>query len=82
MITQTKQYSFLEYMMKKPLSFLNDMLIFIFVFSFFNDNFFVEHLGSNALKAFFVLFAAANAKTMIDNFTKMTLKHDKSFISK
>jgi len=26
-----------------------------------------------------VLFAAANAKTMIDNFTKMTLKHDKYF---
>ena len=77
--TQTMQYGLFEYILKKPFSFLNDMLIFVFIFSFFNDGFFVDNFGNNSLKALFVLFAIVNVFKMFNNLKKMTLNHDKYF---
>lgn len=58
---------------------LNDILIFIFIFSFFNDNFFVELLGDKILKILFLLFVVFNAHTILRNIKKMNLLHDKFF---
>lgn len=62
-----------------PLSLLNDMLIFLLIFSFFNDNFSVEHLGENILKILFLLFVIFNAHAVLKNIKKMNLLHDKLF---
>ena len=34
----------------------NTLIVFIFIFSFFNDNFLVEKFGENSLKVIFILF--------------------------
>ena len=81
MITQiqTKQYNLFEYIMNKPLSFLNDMLVFVFIFSFFNDGFVTDNFGDKSLKVLFALFTIANMPKMFNDLKKMTLNHDKYF---
>lgn len=58
---------------------LNDILIFIFIFSFFNDNFSVEQLGEKILKILFLLFVVFNTHSVLKNIKKMNLLHDKLF---
>lgn len=57
----------------------NDILIFVFIFSFFNDNFIVEFLGEKTLKILFLLFLLANGSTMIKNIRTMNSSLDKLF---
>lgn len=56
-----------------------DMLIFILVFSFFNDNFLVELIGENILKIIFLLFLVFCGHIMIKNIRNMNLLQDKLF---
>lgn len=61
------------------ISILNDLLIFAFVFSFFNDNFFVESFGEKVLKILFILFIISNGSVMIKNLRSMNSLEDKLF---
>lgn len=47
------------------ISILRDTLLFVFIFSFFNDNTLVQVLGSNALKIIFVLFMVVNIADIV-----------------
>lgn len=60
-------------------SILNDILIYVLIFSFFNDNFSVELLGEDVLKIIFFLFIMFNGHTILKNIKKMTLLQDKLF---
>ena len=75
----SKKYYFVWSLLNSPLSLLNDILIFILIFSFFNDNFSVELLGDAILKILFLLFVVFNGHTILRNIKKMTLLHDKLF---
>lgn len=66
-------------MLNKLLSKMNDILIFILVFTFFNDNFTVNILGENVLKIVFILFIVFNFHIMVRNIRNMNLLHDKLF---
>lgn len=66
-------------MLNRLFSILNDLLVFTFVFSIFNDDFLVDHLGANILKLIFVLFFVFNAKAMYNNLKTMNLLQDKMF---
>lgn len=57
--------------MRNKLYFLNDVLVFIFIFSLFNDLFLTNLFGNNILKAIFIIFVTFNGKMMINNFKKM-----------
>lgn len=66
-------------MLNKILTVSNDILIFVFVFSIFNDDFLVDYLGAHILKVIFVLFFLFNTKTMFNNLKTMNLTQDKRF---
>lgn len=53
----------------KILYLLRDIVVFIVIFSFINDNFLVDHFGVNILKAILGLFIAANFYTMYSSLT-------------
>lgn len=66
-------------MLNRLSSSLNDMLIFVFIFSFFNDNFIVDLLGEQTLKILFMLFILANGRTMIKSIRTMNSTLDRLF---
>lgn len=68
-------------MLAKTLSRLSDFFIFVLVFSFYNDNFMVEHFGTQALKALFFLFYLFYFFTFVQNFKTMTDTQDKMFFA-
>jgi O-antigen ligase len=52
------------------LNFFNSIIVFSFIFSFFNDNFLVTYLGNSILKLLFILFFFSNALNIYKNFFK------------
>lgn len=68
-------------MLTKTLSRLSDFFIFVLVFSFYNDNFMVEHFGTQSLKALFFLFYLFYFFTFVQNFKTMTGTQDKMFFA-
>lgn len=68
-------------MLTKTLSRLSDFFIFILIFSFYNDNFMVNHFGAQSLKALFFLFYLFYSFTFVQNFKTMTSTQDKMFFS-
>jgi O-antigen ligase len=67
--------------MNKIYTIFNNIIIFFFIFSFFNDNFLVEKINNNLLKILFILFLITNIKNIFKNLSKMTLFQDKIFFS-
>lgn len=67
-------------MIKQFINYINNGIIFLFVFSIYNDNFLVEHAGENILKIIFLLFIVVNAQEIYENFKKMNLSQDKLFL--
>ncbi|MGE5401189.1 MAG: O-antigen ligase family protein [Ignavibacteriales bacterium] len=45
----------------------NSLFVFLFIFSIFNDNFLVDHLGENALKGIFLVFILVNIPKLYRN---------------
>ncbi len=68
-------------MFTKTLSYLSDFFIFILVFSFYNDNFMVDHFGAQSLKALFVLFYLFYFFIFVQNFKTMTSTQNKLFFA-
>lgn len=68
-------------MQNRLLIILNDIVIFLLVFSIFNDDFLVLHFGENILKIIFILFIMFNTKAMLTNFKSMHLSQDKIFFT-
>jgi len=66
-------------MLSNLVYYMYQFLIFMFVFSFFNDNFLVDYLGENILKAIFVLFLLFSWFRILINIKTMNLLIDKTF---
>lgn len=66
-------------MLDKLLYYSHNFLVFIFVFSFFNDTFLVVILGENILKVIIVLFLFFSFSTILRNLKTMNLLVDKAF---
>lgn len=58
-----------------------NIIIFLFIFSIFNDNFLVEKINQDILKFIFIMFVLTNFDTILRNFRKMTLFQDRIFFS-
>lgn len=56
-----------------------NIIIFLFIFSIFNDNFLVEKINQDILKFIFIIFVLTNFDTILRNFSKMTLFQDSIF---
>ncbi len=59
---------------------LNDILLFLFIFGMYNDNFLVDIGGPNILKIIMVTFILVNMKTLIENVTKNFTPIPKTFL--
>ncbi|MDP4195037.1 MAG: O-antigen ligase family protein [Bacteroidota bacterium] len=63
--------------LSKLFNIVSSAIIFAFVFSIYNDNFLVDYLGSNSLKAIFLLFILFNllriSRNLFDRETMMEL---------
>ncbi|MGE5351596.1 MAG: O-antigen ligase family protein [Acidobacteriota bacterium] len=59
---------------------LRSAVVFIFIFSIFNDNLLVDTFGENALKGIFLLFIIANMRRLYQNLLNWkVLRHIKPF---
>lgn len=56
-----------------------NFLIFLLIFSFINDNFFVDKFGESSLKVLFISFLIISSWQIIYNIKKMTMYQDKIF---
>lgn len=66
-------------MFTKALSYLSNFFIFIFVFSFFNDNFIVDNSGATVIKILFLIFFLFYTFNILKNFKTMYFLEDKLF---
>jgi len=64
---------------KKVFEIISSLFIFILVFSFFNDNYMVNHFGENSLKVLFILFFLFYGLQIIKTIKHMKLFQDKLF---
>ncbi len=62
------------------LKIINDFILFIFIFSMFNDNFMVDMFGDNILKAIMVLFIVTNISGIIKGFAKSLTGITRTFL--
>lgn len=60
-------------------SYLNDFVIFIFIFGFYNDDFMVKYFGEFSLKITIMLAFILNLSTFIKNLRAMTQLQEKLF---
>ncbi len=58
---------------------MSSLFIFLLVFSFFNDNFMVEHFGESSLKVLFIIFFLFYGLQIIKIVKQMNLFQDKLF---
>jgi len=65
--------------LKRFYFYMNDLIIFILIFSFFNDNFLVDIFGGNILKIIFLIFLVTNFHILIKNLYSMHSLIDKIF---
>jgi len=66
---------------KNILELISSSFIFLLIFSFFNDNYMVNHFGDNSLKLLFIIFFVFYANTIYKTLKGMTLMQDKIFFS-
>ncbi len=64
----------------RPLKLINDFIVFIFIFSMFNDNFMVDVFGPNILKNIMVIFIITNIKGIIEGFAKSLTGITRTFL--
>lgn len=68
-------------MLNKMLSYLSDFFIFLFIFSFFNDNFMVDLFGEKSLKILFLLFFTFYFPSIMRNMKTMSALQEKLFFA-
>ncbi len=59
---------------------INDFIVFIFIFSMFNDNFLVDILGANILKVIMVIFIITNIGGILNGFAKSLTGITRTFL--
>lgn len=66
-------------MFKQILLYLNNFVVFMYIFSIFNDMYLVDYLGENILKIIFLLFFIFNIKNALKAIKSMNLLQNKLF---
>ncbi len=64
----------------QPFKIIKDIILFLFIFGMFNDNFLVDVAGANILKIIMILFIAVNLKDIVENIVKNSTGITRTFL--